>query len=319
MKYLLLLILFCSASSAQQQYKNYTKVTSYRLVNSDDWGPCSVEHYAKTLKRTGHYIQAMESFNDTLAYNLLLLKEEAQTWPKDTCRCSDEPTGNPLVPHMFIVEINSHKDTLYTTIGNKAVFFPKEQQQYLAPENRIISAFTKDISDFIQRDFASEIDAWKMDVIPATAIIFKKKPLYGLTRPRFEKELGNFPLVRTDSLSLPNGMLYSIVKTYVIDDTSFSFDAAEGELSRVVINKPLSGDSSLNTVIFLDGVKVGDSEDVLCNKYDNSTTLKNWDSPLSAINNYYTYEVELEGEKGTVLYVVRNKIIQTIIIDFRYL
>jgi hypothetical protein len=65
-------------------------------------------------------------------------------------------------------------------------------------------------------------------------------------------------------------------------------------------------------------VKVGDPEDVLCSKYDNSTALKNWDAPLSAINNYYTYELQLENEAGTVTYVVRNKIIQAIVIDFRY-
>ena len=317
MKHLLLLLLFCSVCTAQQQYKDYTKVTALRLVNSDEWGPCSIEHYAKTLKRTGHYIQAMESYNDTLAYNLLQLKEEAKTWPKDTCSCGEQPTGKPLIHNMFVVEVNSYKDTVYTTKGNTALFSPTEQQQYIDPENRIMAAFTKDVSDFLQRDFASEIAAWKMDIIPAAAIISKKKPFYGLTRKQFEKEFGAFPTVRTDSLSAPNGMLYSIVKTHIIDDASFSFDSAGGELSRVVINKPLSNNAQTNNFL-IDGVKVGDPEEVLSSKYPNSTSLKNWDAPLSAINNYYTYELQLENKQGTVMFIVRNKVIHAIVIDFRY-
>lgn len=318
MKHLLLLLLFCGICNAQQQYKDYTKVTAYRLVNSDDWGPCSIEYYAKTLKRTGHYIQAMESYNDTLAYNLLQLKQDAPAWAKDTCSCGEEPIGKALVRHMFVVEVNSHKDTLFTTTDNKAVFFPKEQMQYKVPENRIASAFTKDVSEFLHRNFASEIEAWKMDSIPAGAILLSKKPVYGLTRKEFEKNIAYFSTATTDSVFASNGKLYNTVKSHYIGDAKFSFNNEQGKVSEIVITNPAGAEPSARNTIFLDGVKVGDSEDVLCSKYDNSTLLKNWDAPLSAINNYYTYELYLDNDKGKVMYVVRNKVIQTIHVQFNY-
>lgn len=318
MKHFFFLLLFSCLCNAQQEFKNYTKVTVCRLVNSDEAGPCSIEYYAKKLKRTGHYIQAMESFNDTLAYNLLRLKTEMKTWNKETCNCGEESVGKALVPHMFIIEVNNYKDTLFTTPGNKAVFFPNEQQQYIAPENQITTVFTKDVTEFFARDFATEISDWKLDSIPSKDITLRKKPFYGLTRKEFEKDISYFNFSRTDSIYIPNnGKLINTVKSYYIGDTKFSFDAIEGMISEVFINK--SPNLSDYNAIDIDGIKVGDSEDVLCNKYDNSTLLKNWDAPLSAINNYYTYEVYLDDLEGLVRYTIRNKIIHSIYIEFKYL
>lgn len=313
MKYILALLLLSSACFAQQEFKNYTKVTVCRLVNTDEIAPCSIEYYAKKLKRTGHYIQAMESFNDTLAYNLLKLKTEAKTWNNETCNCGEESAGKALVTNMFIIEVNNHKDTLFTTPDNKAVFFPNEQKQYVDPENHIISLFPKDITDFFIRDFASEISAWKMDSIPAKSITLQKKSIYELTRKEFEKNIAYFNFSRTDSI-YGGGKFIKTVQSYYIGDTKFSFDAVNGMISEVFINKP----SSDYYTIDIDGIKVGDPEEMLCNKYDNSTSLKNWDAPLSAINNYYTYEVYLDDIEGLARYTIWNKTIYSIYIEFRY-
>ena len=317
MKHLLLFLLLSSVCSAQQQFKNNTKVTICRLVNYDEIGPCSIEYYAKKLKRTGHYIQAMESFNDTLAYNLLQLKTEALTWNKEPLICGEESVGKAFVTNMFIIEVNSQKDTVFTTPDNKAVFFPKEQHKYYAPQNRIPSVFTKDITDFFKRDFATEIYLWKMDSIPAKSIRLKEKSFYGMTRKEFEKEISYFSFTRTDSTYMPNGKFFSEVKSYYIGDTKFSFDGLEGMISELLIDK-YSASPGINDIVYIDGVKLGDPEEVLCNKYDNSVSIKNWDAPLSAINNYYTYEVYLDNLEGLVRYTVRNKIIYSIHVEFKY-
>lgn len=317
MKYLLALLLLSSVCHAQQEFKNYTKVTVCRLANSDENGPCTIEFYAKKLKRTGHYIQAMESFNDTLAYNLLQLKTEALTWNKEPLVCGEESVGRAMVTNMFIVEVNNHKDTVFTTPQHKAVFFPKEQVQYTAPENRITSVFPKDVAEFFKRDFTTEISAWKMDSIPAKSLTLNRKSFYGLTRKEFEKEIKNFDFTRTDSTYMPGGKFFSEVKSYYIGDTKFGFDAIDGMISELLIEK-YAANPHFSQTVYLDGVKLGDPEDVLCNKYDNSTLLKNWDAPLSAINNYYTYEVYLDNLEGLVRYTVRNKIIYSIHVEFRY-
>ncbi|PZR23810.1 MAG: hypothetical protein DI539_02225 [Flavobacterium psychrophilum] len=319
MKHLLYLLLFCSLCNAQE-FKNYTKVTVCRLVNSDAIGPCSIQYYAKKLKRTGHYIQAMESHNDTLAYNLLKLKADAKTWTTEACNCGQEPdvSQKPLVTSMFIVQVNNFKDTIFTTANHKGVFFPEEKLEYVAPENNIRTTFTKDVDDFFKRDFAAEIEAWKMDMIPLSDITYQKKNMYGLTRKEFEKNVSYFNMVSTDSTYF-NGKFMKVEKIYRIGDMEFYFDNKEQKLNKInIFSTPKKQYYSPSSVIIIDGVKIGDSEEVLCNKYDNSTLLKHWDAPLAAINNYYTYEVKLNNEQGVVRYAIRNGYIYEISIGFWY-
>lgn len=287
------------------------------MANTDATGPCNIFDYAKRLKRTGHYIQAMESFNDTLAYSLLKLKQEAQTWKKDTCTCGKASVGKTLVPNMFIVEINSSKDTIFTTIDHKAIYSIAEKTQYTAPENYITSLFPKDVGGFFKRDFVSEIKAWKVDSIPSKDITLQKKSFYGLNRKQFEKDIEFFHVVTTDTMYLDIGKPLKIDKLYSIDNIQFSFDENSGKLSKVTTNT-YSNDHSPMNVLNIDGIKIGDSEEVLCSKYDNSTSLKYWDAPLSAITNYYTYEVNLTNNEGLIRYVVRNAIIREIEIQFSY-
>jgi len=317
MKYILTFLLLSSVCYAQQEFKNYTKVTVCRLVNYDEIGPCSIEYYAKKLKRTGHYIQAMESFNDTLAYNLLKLKTEAVTWNKEALLCGEDSVGKALVTNMFIVDINTHRDTIFITPENKAVFSPKEQLQYFDPDNRITSVFPKEVTEFFKRDFATEINLWKMDSIPAKSLTLNRKSFYGLTRKEFEKEISYFSFTRTDSTYLPGGKFFRETRSYYIGDTKFGFDGVGGMISEILIEK-YAANPAFSQTVYLDGVKLGDPEEVLCSKYDNTTLLKNWDAPLSAINNYYTYEVYLDNLEGLVRYTVRNKIIYSIHVEFRY-
>lgn len=320
MKQLLLLALLFTGLCNAQEYRNATRVTAYRLVNFDDAGPCSIQYYAKKLRRTGYYIQAMESNNDTLAYSLLKLKAEAQNWNRETCNCGEarDTTGVPLVTNMFIVEVNTHKDTVFTTTGQKGIFLPKDQLHYIAPDNRIAAVFTKDVTTFFQRDFKREINDWKLDTISTKDITLKKKSFYGLNRKEFEKTIAFFDVVSTDSIFLGPGKLLQTKRTYYIDDAKFSFDDKNKRVNGVLIeNTYTSNGLSRIMTVTVDGVKIGDPEEALCNKYDNSTLLKNWDAPLSAINNYYTYEVYIK-DQGLVRYVIRNKIIQAIQITFSY-
>jgi len=317
MKYLIYLLLLACICNAQQ-YKNYTKVTAYRLANTDEIGPCNILNYAKRLKRTGHYIQAMESYSDTLAYNLIKLKQESKVWKKDTCTCGQEAVGKTaLVPNMFIVEVNTHKDTIFTTSGHKAVYSVSEQAYYTAPENYITSLFPKDVAGFLKRDFISEIKAWKVDSISSAAITLHKKSFYGLNRKQFEKDIEFFHVVTTDTMYLDIGKPMKIDKLYSIDNMQFSFDQDSGKISKVTTNT-YSNNHTPMSMLNVDGIKIGDSEEVLCSKYDNSTSLRYWDAPLSAITNYYTYEVNLSNGEGLIRYVVRNAVIREIEIHFSY-
>jgi len=77
MKYVALLLLKGYSCFAQQNYDN-TRVTAYRLVNTFKNGPCTIKGYMKQEQRLGYYIQAAQSSDNKLTYNLLRLKKEAK-------------------------------------------------------------------------------------------------------------------------------------------------------------------------------------------------------------------------------------------------
>ncbi|MCO6147795.1 hypothetical protein [Flavobacterium sp. NRK1] len=70
--------------------------------------------------------------------------------------------------------------------------------------------------------------------------------------------------------------------------------------------------------VYVDGIGIGDREEVLMDKYKNSTFFKNWGAPLNNINNYYYYEIKLEEERGNVTFYITDKIIKEIEINFWY-
>ena len=85
----------------------------------------------KNQGRYGYYIQAMQSFNDTIAYNLIQLKKSAKEWEQEDYHCTEGELNRTTIPNMFIVEINSYKDTIFTSCDNRSVYFPERRKRIL--------------------------------------------------------------------------------------------------------------------------------------------------------------------------------------------
>jgi len=310
MKHLsLLVLLLCGVCHAQEAFENYTKVTAYRLVGEYEDGPCSVIGYVQQERKTGKYIQAAQSYDARLAYNLLKFKKEALAqWPKKDLKCNN----NETIPNMFVVEINKFRDTIYTTAGNCSVFFPKEEADYFDGLNSITASLTPEMAAFFDRDYKTEFATRKIDSIPYAKVLINNKPLYKTTRKGFEKSIHKFQLVKTDSVFDPD----SSHKTYWLNDIEIQFDGLKGEISQLTAIRT-SYIFPEKHALTIDGILLGDNEEKLFEKFPESTRYRNWGAAFNDLNNNYAYEVGLKNSfNGYVIFYIRDKRITTIEVNF---
>ncbi len=126
MKYILpflLLSLYCTA----QNYDNYVKITAVRIVDPDREGHTLITGFIKDDAYLGNRLQALQDDDEQLAFALLNLKKEARQWDKRLLP-NNNGRDTPLkVPNMYVVQINRHRDTIFTTHNNASIYFPDEQ------------------------------------------------------------------------------------------------------------------------------------------------------------------------------------------------
>ena len=309
MKYLLPLLLLSIFCSAQQTYNNYTKVTAFRMVREEVHGPCTIKNYIKQTPAIGQKIQACQFNDEKLAYALAGLKREARQWQKKPLKCNDSIYGM-AVPYMYVVEINRYRDTIYATSGNAGIFFPDEQVEYIDPNNRLDSLFSKDLVTFVNRDYYTELLIHKNDSLPVSKALLDDKPFFGRTRKGFEKNIMKFQLARTDSLFEP---LPHIQKEYWINNYKVRF----GKKGVATVNAYNLKAVFPKKVAFAVGeISIGDPEEKLWENYPDSTFFRNWGAPLSDISNNYFYQVHFEKEKGYAIFYIKDKIVNEIEVTF---
>ena len=327
MKYFALFLLLGFSCLAQQNYDN-TRVTAYRLINTFKNGPCTIKEYMKQEQRLGYYIQAIQSNDSKMAYDLLRLKKEAKdTWEKVSLPCEkkitqkevapnvflrDENVEGTIIPNMYVVEINRFRDTIYTTANNLSIFYEDEENEYLDAKKQLSSALTDDFRKFFVRDFAGELAENKSDSIPYSRILINDKTLYKHTRKSFEKDITRFQVARTDTVF---GQTVTIEKEFWLNNLQVKFDGKNDRISELKASKmPYVFP---NAVVFeVDGIKIGDPEEKLYECYPNSTKFKNWGASLNDITNNYYYDVQLIDTDGYIMFYIKDKIINLIEVMF---
>lgn len=310
MKHLLLtLLLFCPLCRAQDTYENYTKVTAYRLVDEYEDGPCSVLSYIQQERKTGKYVQAAESHDARLAYNLLKYKKEAATqWTKKDLKCNNKEA----IPNMFVVEINKFRDTIFTSANNCSVFFPKEEADYFDGHNSITASLTPEMAAFFDRDYKSEFATRKIDSIPYAQVLINNKPLFKKNRKSFEKAIHKFQLVKTDSVFDPD----SAHKEYWLNDMQIQFDGNDGTISQLTATK-VSYIFPEKFTLTINDIVLGDEEEKLYEKFPESTKYRNWGAAFNDLNDNYAYEVGIKNSfNGYVTFYIKNRRIILIEVNF---
>lgn len=310
MRYLLILLLFSCLCNAQKTYDNTVKVKVFRLVreyNEYMLPPSSIKGYMKRETFIGRNIQYTETSDEALANRLVVLKESAIAWP-------EEPfiTGTDTVKtfNMFVIEINRYRDTIYTTKNNTALVFPAAQKVYTDTEGLINTAFTEDFKTFFDRDFLSEMQYYKKDSIAFNSVTINSKPIYGLTRKKFESQVAKFQLVRVDSIY--DAKPY-VQKEYWLNNIKATIESKimnEFHAIHLPVKYPQTFAFSAG------GISTGDPEQKVLDAFPCSTLFKNKGADFIKPDDNYFYEVALTDGKGYAIYYIRNKIVHEIEIGF---
>ncbi len=212
MRYFILFFLFSGLCNAQDEFDDYVKVTTYKIIKEYNDGPCSIVKYLEN-EGLGYFVKAVESDDTEFAKKLIALKKKLKrhgahyhVWCQDRC------VGCPMVDKMFIIEVNKYRDTILL-MEDRYLYSPGDKIMLYDEKAALSKILPEKIKAFFDYDFKKDIERSyiEMDSINETKIAYKNQQLYNCNRKAFEKQFGTFGLITTTIDSLWNDV--SISKT----------------------------------------------------------------------------------------------------------
>jgi len=298
MKYLFFLL--CLNICQAQDYK---KVTAYRIVEESEDGPCSIVSYIRSREFGSVY--TAESEDQEMIKKLLALKKQAKKWKKTGFWCTERLIGGMTVDNMFVFEGSKANDTLFTTNVDHLVVFLDKQVAYKDRDSAIYKALNKHFKGFFDRNFKEEYyGIWDMvlDSISVNKLYYKDKPIALVRFPDIKKYTKTVKLI--DTLESNSDSIKDYYNTYQTDLDTIEFKN-DDTIQYVIVNDP--------STFLVGGIKVGDSEQVIADKYPASAKHA---IPVSTrfeeMEYKYAYKIRLENGKGTVSITIDNKIVRHI-------
>lgn len=303
MKYFYFLLFCFSLCSAQK----YDRVTAYKIVNEHDDSPCSVAKFVKYATEFGEVFTA-ESTDQTMIKNLLAVKKNAKKYGKKSkFYCHERMIGGDMIDNMFVFE-GATNDTLFTTNYNHLIVFPHKDIAYTDNDFHVNKALTGDMKAFYERDFVKElrpISRRILDSVTFEKIIYCGKIAKNINSEYIKSKAKEFKLIDIDTIGTENSEKYS--EEYSVDNNIVKFDTDRFVKSITATNKLLT----------IDGIAVGDSENVITSKYPLSAKVPYPNgTTYEEIKHNYEYTIYLAGGKGAIFFKIKNKVITEITIDF---
>lgn len=304
MKQLFFIILFSFTCLGQEA----TQITAYRLINEDNDGPCSVASYVKNntalkQKYFNSYVLA-EDNNPALAKKLLEINKTAKSWSKHKSFYCYESFSSYSIHNMITVKISTITDTVYTDQDFLWIIFPDKEIAYRDEAQVLKKSLTGIIKEFFEHDFWKQLRARfvenERDSITTGALLYKGRSGMAFIN-NFEKDFQGYRLVMTDT------SYTDVRKTYIQENDSIKF---YGDTPHLII-------SDSNTPWDIDGIKPGDPESKLFEKYPASTqTQLFYHIRFEDIKRMYYYPVTLKGGAGSISYCIKDNIVTTIEVYF---
>lgn len=311
MKYLLLFLLpfLCFG----QGYTNYTKITAFRVVDGNREGNTTIMGFINEHAYTSQRLQAVQDEDEALAFALLDLKKEAKNWENKPLPFVEKGSDTKLrVPNMYVVQINRHRDTIFTTHNNAAIYFPDEQMEYIDPGNYLNGLLNEKLCFFAERNFKDEFISHRNDSIPAQAVLINNKPVVETTRKSFNKNIEEFQRVVTDSI-FDNGSVAAVDKQFCINNYRMKFEGKLKNLDAVFIKGAIY---DKDVPFSVGGIQLNDTEDKLALAFPCSLEYRNINAIAYDVSNNYFYTVHLADDKGFALFYIKDKRIERIEVEF---
>ena len=302
MKYITLTLFFCFACLGQEK----AHLTAYRLVGEVTDGPCSVKEYVK-YNAVEKYVWrdtfvTAESDDQQLIHNLLDIKKKAPRGKSRDFYCKERSMGGESIHNMFVFS-GSVTDTIFTDSSNKWIIFPDRQKAYLDKDLKFTKALTGIIKEFMEYDFKTPILAHfhteGRDSIPTGSVLHRGRSGVAFLN-NIVKNAEGYSLFKTDTI-------YSRIKKIYVQGN----DSIEFYEDKITVDI-----SDTNTGWDIDGIKPGEPESKLFEKYPASTQLKMiYLMRFEDIKRKYFYTVLLSNGKGYISYFIKDKKIECITID----
>lgn len=311
MKYLLLFLfpVLCFG----QGYTNYTKITAFRVIDGNREGNTTIMGFINEHAYLSQRLQAVQEEDEALAFALLALKKEAKNWEKKPLPLENKHWSTKLrVPNMYVVQINRHRDTIFTTHDNASIYFPDEQMEYVDPGNYLNGLLNEKLCFFAERNFKGEFLTHKNDSIPANTVLINNKPVVGTTRKGFDKTVAKFQRVVTDSI-FDDGQVV-IDKQFCINNYRMKFEPRLKNLDAIYISGAIY---DKDVPLSVGGIQLDDTEEKLALAFPCSLEYRNINAIAYDVGSNYFYTVHLANNKGFALFYIKNKRVERIEVEFR--
>lgn len=316
------LFLFSFAFS-QKKIENITSIGLHKVYNEPADGFCN----SFISKDYGQVISRKINDCDNLVLELIDLKTNIKNRKSEGLCCEYGSIGCPSLQYMVTYQFNKLIDTLYFNNDEyeKVLIDWNSRKQYDDKNSDIIKLLSKNyvLKKFIETDIVKishSLYLMQIDSMNIKDITINRQVFYGLKKNQLENLIGGFKTVNTEETKDP-----SIFKNYICLSWSgnagyefyFGDDDPIHELNIVLMDYE-SDENSIDTVD-VSGIKVGDPETKLIEKFPNSTKyIENQKEYFKDEKGNYTITVKITDYKGMVYFELDNGKIKNITIDFKY-
>lgn len=271
-------------------YSQQAKLTTYRLINPVDDGPCSIKSYVEHPDVfSGSFVTA-ESDDPKLIEKLLSIKANCKKWPQKPLYCEKRMVGGDEIPNMLVIT-GKRNDTIFTDKTNRWIIFPEQRKAFSDEKGIFKASLSGSIKDFFDYNFDKQLRV-------------------------------KFLIETVDSVSV-NSISYrgQALKNNVIEipETQEKFRLGTGNSKKIYVtgNDTITIDINDKAGPFsVDGLRPGDSEQQLKKHYPVSSSIPVfYHTRFEDMQRKYYYLVTIEQGVGYVVFMIADGVIESIQIN----
>ncbi|SEP59519.1 hypothetical protein [Flavobacterium urocaniciphilum] len=331
MKYSFLIFLFYfSFGFSQTKIPNISSVTYFKLFDSYDDGPCNPFE-----DKLGMIVEKNIKNCDDFVFKLIEFKEKSLKWKKKETCCVPGRIGCGEIENKIVYQINGFKDSIYFNVyedNSAEIFNLKEYFVFTDKENQILKTITsqKDIIDFYNfphRKVYSDCSNTKNDSINNFDVKILGNIIQNKTFDELSKVFNGFEFITI--VKDKYNFFKPEYKAEFLGDYFYTigFDSDEKASLLEVKEKYVGNEEEqiYSDEFSIQGIKIGDNESILIEKYPNSTKYL-YENKKYFINDDKSYSVFVNFNSTItsnnpdsirkIEFIIENEIIKEITIIF---
>ncbi|EAZ95186.1 hypothetical protein FBBAL38_09364 [Flavobacteria bacterium BAL38] len=312
MRYLFI-ILITSISFGQSKPKDLTEIHIYNIINTFDIETdpiMDIDFFEESYLREDNFL-LLKTTDKKVVKKIYKSISQLRNYNK-TQKDYNTHFGNERFKTMFVIKYNSHQDTLFYSTNTNEIYY----KNYIVKDEKeeFKKSLSKEIIQFLYRDLASEreiIKNLRTNSISKNQILINNKNIFGYNRMQFEKEVAKINIIRTDSIILEN--VSETIVDYFIEDNKIVFHPDDEKVFLLILE-----DNNLKLTINSIDIKIGDSIDILKDKFNSSYTkwLKAHNFYNSDMKNITFFEIHFNDSIGGINFDILDNKISKIYIDY---